>query len=89
VPITLAQAKLHWDLEKYEKVEVTFRKSMEFCSEHELWALNVAHVLFMQQTKYKEAISCYEPIVRKSFEAVCLYLLCKLKHRFWMCQQLS
>ena len=25
-----------------------FRKSVEFCNEHEVWKLNVAHVLFMQ-----------------------------------------
>ena len=25
-----------------------FRKSVEFCNEHEIWKLNVAHVLFMQ-----------------------------------------
>ena len=25
-----------------------FRKSVEFCSESDIWKLNVAHVLFMQ-----------------------------------------
>lgn len=25
-----------------------FRKSVEFCNEHDVWRLNVAHVLFMQ-----------------------------------------
>lgn len=28
-----------------------FRKSVEFCNEHEIWKLNVAHVLFMQVSK--------------------------------------
>ena len=30
------------------------RQSAEFCSEHEIWKLNVAHVFFMQETKFKE-----------------------------------
>jgi hypothetical protein len=29
-------------------VEKLFRQSAEFCSEHETWKLNVAHVFFMQ-----------------------------------------
>ena len=29
-------------------VEKIFRQSAEFCSEHELWKLNVAHVFFLQ-----------------------------------------
>jgi tetratricopeptide repeat protein 30 len=33
-------------------------RSAEFCSEHEAWKLNVAHVFFLQETKYKEAIRC-------------------------------
>ena len=31
-------------------VEKIFRQSAEFCSEHELWKLNVAHVFFLQET---------------------------------------
>jgi len=37
-------------------VEKLFRQSAEFCSEHEIWKLNVAHTFFMQENKYKEAI---------------------------------
>ena len=29
-------------------VEKIFRQSAEFCSEHDLWKLNVAHVFFLQ-----------------------------------------
>jgi hypothetical protein len=29
-------------------VEKLFFQSAEFCSEHEVWKLNVAHVFFMQ-----------------------------------------
>lgn len=33
---------------KPAQVENLFRQSAEFCSEHEVWKLNVAHVFFMQ-----------------------------------------
>ena len=84
-------------------VEKIFRQSAEFCSEHELWKLNVAHVFFLQETpnprlttltliltlalslalalartltltltvqetKFKEAIRYYEPVVKKQQE---------------------
>ena len=49
-------------------VEKIFRQSTEFCSEHETWRLNVAHVFFMQETKFKDAIKYYEPHVGKMME---------------------
>jgi hypothetical protein len=48
IPVLMAQAKVYWDTENYPQVEQIFRKSVEFCSEHDTWKLNVAHVLFMQ-----------------------------------------
>jgi tetratricopeptide repeat protein 30 len=48
MPVLMSQAKIYWDLEMYAHVEKVFRKSVEFCSEHDIWKLNVAHVLFMQ-----------------------------------------
>jgi len=59
-------AKIYWDKTNYAMVEKIFRQSAEFCSEHEIWKLNVAHMFFMQETKYKEAIRYYEPIVKKA-----------------------
>lgn len=66
----MGQAKIYWDLNDYSQVEKIFRKSVEFCSEHDLWKLNVAHTLFMQETKFKEASGFYEPIVKKHFDRV-------------------
>ena len=66
IPVLMGQAKIYWDRENYPQVERIFRQSAEFCSEHEVWKLNVAHVFFMQETKYKEAIRYYEPVVKKS-----------------------
>lgn len=51
-------------------VERLFRQSAEFCSEHDAWKLNVAHVFFMQESKFKEAIRYYDPIVKKKSEAI-------------------
>lgn len=70
IPILMAQANIYWDLENYPQVEKIFRKSVEFCNEHEVWKLNVAHVLFMQENKYKEAIGFYEPIVKKHYDNI-------------------
>jgi hypothetical protein len=44
----MAMARIYWDRENYPAVEKLFRQSAEFCSEHEVWKLNVAHVFFMQ-----------------------------------------
>ena len=52
------------------QVEKIFRKSVEFCNEHDAWKLNVAHVLFMQENKYKEAAGFYDPIVKKNYDQV-------------------
>jgi len=82
IPVLMAQAKIYWEMENYEMVEKIFIQSAEFCSEHEVWRLNMAHVLFMQETKFKEAIRYYEPIVKAheddllSVSAIVLANLC-------------
>ncbi len=75
----MQQAKIYWDLEHYVAVEKVFRKSVEFCNENDVWKLNVAHVLFMQDNKFKEAIGFYEPIVKKYFNNVSNFIVCCLK----------
>lgn len=79
LPVLMGQAKIYWDLNDYSQVEKIFRKSVEFCSEHDLWKLNVAHTLFMQETKFKEASGFYEPIVKKHFDRVCFSSVAHLK----------
>ena len=63
ISVLMAQANIYWNLQNYPMVEKIFRQSAEFASEHECWKLNVAHVFFMQGTKFREAIRYYEPIV--------------------------
>ncbi|CAG0888873.1 unnamed protein product [Cyprideis torosa] len=70
IPVLMAQAKIYWDLENYPAVEKIFRKSVEFCNDVDIWKLNVAHTLFMQETKFKEATGFYEPIVKKHYENI-------------------
>ncbi|XP_015513201.1 intraflagellar transport protein 70A isoform X1 [Neodiprion pinetum] len=70
VPVLMAQAKIYWELENYPQVEKIFRKSVEFCNEHDVWKLNVAHTLFMQENKFKEATGFYEPIVKKKYDNI-------------------
>ncbi|XP_021934386.1 tetratricopeptide repeat protein 30A isoform X2 [Zootermopsis nevadensis] len=70
IPVLMAQAKIYWDLENYAQVEKIFRKSVEFCNENDIWKLNVAHVLFMQENKFKEATGFYEPIVKKHYDNI-------------------
>ena len=81
IPILMQQAKIYWDKENYNQVEKIFRKSVEFCNDHDVWKLNVAHVLFMQvptegensaqsSHKFKEAAGFYEPIVKRNYESI-------------------
>lgn len=82
IPVLMAMTRIYWDRDNYPMVEKLFRQTSEFCSEHEVWKLNVAHVFFMQETKFKEAIKYYEPIVKKhqdnilSVTAIVLANLC-------------
>eukprot|EP00899_Mesostigma_viride_P015377 jgi/Mesvir1/23840/Mv10645-RA.1 len=70
IPGLMAMANIYWGLENYSQVERIFRQSAEFCSEHDVWKLNVAHTFFMQDNKFKEAIRYYEPIVKKHQEDI-------------------
>ena len=75
IPILMAQASIYWDMKNYSAIEKIFRKSVEFCSDHDVWRLNVGHVLFMQDNnKYRDAIGFYEPIVKKHYDNVSFFL---------------
>lgn len=67
IPILMQQARIYWDKENYSQVEKIFQTSLEFCNDHDIWKLNVAHVLFMQE-KYKDATGFYEAIVKKNYD---------------------
>jgi tetratricopeptide repeat protein 30 len=65
IPVLMSMARIYWDLEHYQMVEKILMQSIEFCSEHDTWKLNMAHVYFMQENKFKDAIKYYDPIVQK------------------------
>lgn len=70
VPVLMAQAKIYWDLGNYAQVEKIFQSSFELSGDNDIWKLNVAHTLFMQDDKFKEATGFYEPIVKKKYDNV-------------------
>jgi tetratricopeptide repeat protein 30 len=70
IPVLMAQARIYWERNNFPMVEKLFLQSGEFCSEHDVWKLNMAHVYFMQETKFKEAIKYYEPIIRAHSESL-------------------
>lgn len=65
----MAQAKIYWNAQQYDKVEKIFMKSMDYCSINETWKLNLAHVYFVQE-KYLEALNYYQEIYEKYFENI-------------------
>ena len=64
------QARILWDKHDYMAIESLFKNTVGYCAESSVWKLNVAHVLFMQESKYKEAIQFYEPIVQTNYDNV-------------------
>ncbi|XP_049975930.1 tetratricopeptide repeat protein 30A2-like [Alexandromys fortis] len=80
IPVLMAQAKIYWNFENYPMVEKIFRKSVEFCNDHDVWKLNVAHVLFMQENKYKEAIGFYDSFILFTWRSVVRIYECSTDH---------
>ncbi|CCD67547.1 Tetratricopeptide repeat protein 30 homolog [Caenorhabditis elegans] len=68
LPVLMTYAKYYWDKRDYQAVEKLFRNSVDYCKEHDTWKLNVAHTIFMQEKKYKDAAAFYEPIVHKKYD---------------------
>ena len=67
----MGQANIYWDLHNYVVIEKLLKKASEFCTDVEVWQLNLGHALFMQEnTKFSEAIELYKLIVRKHYENV-------------------
>nr|CAG4650016.1 EOG090X0302 [Sida crystallina] len=70
LPVLMNQAKIYWDRENYVQVEKLFRQSAELCGDADVWRLNVAHTLFMQDNKFREATSFYEPLVKQNYDNI-------------------
>lgn len=67
----MSQASIYWNLHNYAVIEKLLKKASEFCTDYEVWQLNLGHALFMQEnTKFNEAIELYKAIVRKHYDNV-------------------
>jgi len=49
LPVLMSQARILWERADYDGVERLFRRSAEYCSSSDVWRLNLAHILFMQE----------------------------------------
>ncbi|ETO22637.1 hypothetical protein RFI_14556 [Reticulomyxa filosa] len=65
VQVLMSQARVYWEKNNWKMVQKILENSQEFACDHDTYRLNMAHVLFMQQNKFQEAIQFYEPIVHK------------------------
>jgi tetratricopeptide repeat protein 30 len=70
IPVLMGQAKIAWDRGNYAAVESVLKQAGEFAAEHDVWRLNFAHTQFMQEGKFREAVRFYEPLVKKSWDAL-------------------
>lgn len=61
IPVLMAMARIYWDRENYPVVERLFRQAAEFCSDHDTWKLNAAHVFFMEE-KFKVLLFLFPPL---------------------------
>lgn len=81
IPILMAQARIFWDLGKYELVELLLMKYSDFCYDNRTWKLNMAHTYFLQPDKVMQSIQLYEPLVLEEqnlldIEAILVANLC-------------
>eukprot|EP01084_Bolivina_argentea_P067242 122502_1 len=67
IQVLMYEANIYWKQDKYSEIQMLFEKSREFCDNHDVWKLNYAHTLFMQETpsSFNECIRFYENIVKK------------------------
>lgn len=74
IPVLMAMARIYWDRENYPMVEKLFRQAAEFCSDHDTWKLNAAHVFFMEE-KFKVRASFLSCTTLPECQRACLYQL--------------
>lgn len=63
VAVLTNQAKISWDKKLYNNVEIIFKESADICQENKQFKVNLAHSIYMQDGKHKEAIDYYKSII--------------------------
>lgn len=69
IPVLMAMARIYWDRENYPVVEKMFRQAAEFCSDHDTWKLNAAHVFFVEEKFKVTCCSCHTLVILKDRDA--------------------
>ena len=70
LPIVMSQCRIYWERGNYEQVERLLRLNADFVSEADAFKLNLAHCLYMQEHRYKDAITYYELICKKHYNHI-------------------
>ncbi|XP_029789157.1 tetratricopeptide repeat protein 30A-like [Suricata suricatta] len=60
IPVLMAQAKIYWNLENYPMVEKIFRKSVEFCNDHDVWKNMSKHMIVLRDSVIQECVQFLE-----------------------------
>lgn len=68
IEILMSLGHILWTSNHFKALERLFRKTAEIFSDHHVWKLNVAHTLYMQDSKFKEVLLFYEPFIRDNFK---------------------
>ncbi|CDW79337.1 tpr domain containing protein [Stylonychia lemnae] len=64
--VLTSQAKIFWDMKDYKSVQQVFTDSQDICDGFQIFNVNLAHSIYMQEGKQSEAILYYEKIVEES-----------------------
>lgn len=67
IPVLMAQAKIFWNSKDYVSVENILKIAEAYCSINDIWKLNMAHVMFVQE-KYSDAVRYYESVYEKNMD---------------------
>ena len=64
LPVITSQAKICWDLGKYEAVEKILKhpEIYDLFKDNKTWKINMGHAYFIQETNFKEAINYYSMV---------------------------
>ncbi len=66
--VVTSQAKIYWDMKDYAKVEALFQEATQISDSFQLFNVNLAHAVYMQEGKHQKAIVYYEKIVSENLE---------------------
>ena len=69
VPVLMAQARIFWDEDSFQQVERVLKEAQDYCSINDIWKLNLAHCLFVQE-KYSDSLTYYQTVYQKNLDSL-------------------